>query len=54
MTDKFNKNNGSDDINKFFEQFDAVENNSSEDQKHESATRASRSAGSTRASRSKK
>ena len=54
MTDKFNKNNGPDDINKFFEQFDAVETNSSDEQRHVSASRAGRSAGSAGASRSKK
>ncbi len=54
MTDKFNKNNGPDDINKFFEQFESVEDKSSEGQKQETATRASRSANSSRASRSKK
>ena len=57
MTDKFNKNNGPEDINKFFEQFDSIEDDKTGAQKTESASMAGRSVestNSTRASRSKR
>ncbi len=52
MTDKFNKGNGPDDINKFFDQFDSA--NSDTSAGHTNETKATRSAGTSRASRSKK
>jgi len=53
LTDKFNKNNGPDDINNFFSQFDSIEETTSENPQS-SRTAAGRSSKASRSKKSKK